>query len=615
MPTYVVAGVLCVLLFGAADADAATIEVTTTEDPGVASCPSATTCSVRAALAAGLTGDTVVLPPGRYALTQGQLILNQPVTIRGAGAALTVIDASALAPATDSRVLSTFALAPVTVADLTVTGGRVQGPVGTMYGVGGGGIRNQGPGPIVLDHAVVEGNSVTADTGGNLGGGGIWSAGSVELRSSVVRSNAVDVSGSNGDSGGGGIMIASGGGNLAATDAAISDNTANVTMKVLPSVGNNGGGGVYQDGHDVVLSETTVAGNTVTVVDPQPDPDHGANGGGGIYQFGNLTDISSSTISGNVAHVPDTDRSGGGGLFDDGEATYITNSTFTANATDAVQGTGTNGGGAIYVDTVHNGVRLAAVTIAGNASASEGGGIAVFTHPSSTPRTVLSVSGSIVAANQSATPGSPNCANLGSILESRGANLADDAGNSCAFAAAGDLAPAPALLGPPAANGGPTSTMLPAAGSPAIDAGDPACRGAQGGPLGLDQRAVVRPQGARCDVGAVEVASAATAPAEIPATPPSVLGVPGAAPAPAVTAPVVTTTGIRRVCARLPRLTRHTLAYARRLLKAASCTAPVRTSRRRLTRTHRQHSGRVVRQDPRPGRSLFTGQRVVLLVD
>ncbi len=611
MPTYVVAGVLCVLLFGAADAGAATIEVTTTQDPPAASCPSATACSVRAALAAGLTGDTVVLPAGRYELTQGQLVLNQPVTIRGAGAALTIIDASALAPATDSRVLDTFALAPVTIADLTVTGGRVQGPVGTMYGVGGGGIRNQGPGPIVLDHAVVEGNSVTADTGGNLGGGGIWSAGSVELRSSVVRSNTVDVSGSNGDSGGGGIMIASGSGNLAATDATISDNTANVTMKSLPSVGNDGGGGVYQDGHDIVLTETTVAGNTVTVIDPQPDPAHGANGGGGIYQFGNLTDISSSTISGNAAHVPDTDRSGGGGLFDDGEATYITNSTFTANMTDAVQGTGTNGGGGIYVDTVHSGVRLAAVTIAGNASASEGGGIAVFTNPSSTPRTVLSIAGSIVAANQSTTPGSSNCANLDSILESRGANLADDPGNSCAFVAAGDLMPAPALLGPLAANGGPTSTMLPASGSPAIDAGDPAgCRSAQGGPLGLDQRAIARPQGARCDIGAVEVAAATTPTEELPATVPGVLPAPGAQPA-----PLVTSTGIRRVCPRLPRLTRHTLAYARRLLKAATCNAPVRSSRQRLTRTHRRHSGRVVRQDPRPGRALFTGQSVVLLVD
>lgn len=55
------------------------------------------------------------------------------------------------------------------------------------------------------------------------------------------------------------------------------------------------------------------------------------------------------------------------------------------------------------------------------------------------------------------------------------------------------------LLGPLADNGGPTRTLLPAAGSPAINAG-----GATACP-GLDQRGVLRPQGAACDIGAAEV--------------------------------------------------------------------------------------------------------------
>jgi hypothetical protein len=57
------------------------------------------------------------------------------------------------------------------------------------------------------------------------------------------------------------------------------------------------------------------------------------------------------------------------------------------------------------------------------------------------------------------------------------------------------------LLGPPANNGGPTLTLLPGAGSPALDrvpSGTVACKP-------VDQRGVSRPQGSACDIGAVEV--------------------------------------------------------------------------------------------------------------
>ena len=62
-------------------------------------------------------------------------------------------------------------------------------------------------------------------------------------------------------------------------------------------------------------------------------------------------------------------------------------------------------------------------------------------------------------------------------------------------------------LGSLAANGGPTPTLLPAPGSPLLDAIPvSACQTA---PLGTgvttDQRGVRRPQGAGCDVGAVEL--------------------------------------------------------------------------------------------------------------
>jgi hypothetical protein len=60
------------------------------------------------------------------------------------------------------------------------------------------------------------------------------------------------------------------------------------------------------------------------------------------------------------------------------------------------------------------------------------------------------------------------------------------------------LADDPAL-GALADNGGPTATMLPQTGSPLIDAGD-----AVSCPT-FDQRGLLRPQGAACDIGSVEV--------------------------------------------------------------------------------------------------------------
>jgi hypothetical protein len=59
------------------------------------------------------------------------------------------------------------------------------------------------------------------------------------------------------------------------------------------------------------------------------------------------------------------------------------------------------------------------------------------------------------------------------------------------------------LLGVLQDNGGATPTTLPGPGSSAVDAGDPATCGSA--PFDIDQRGVSRPQGAGCDLGAVEL--------------------------------------------------------------------------------------------------------------
>lgn len=111
----------------------------------------------------------------------------------------------------------------------------------------------------------------------------------------------------------------------------------------------------------------------------------------------------------------------------------------------------------------------------------------------------LNVENSIVAYGTALANGDGCHVSSGGTLISSGRNI--DTGSSCAFGAA-HLSNTDPLLLPPGSNGGPTPTLLPAATSPAINA-------AIGCPTpATDQRGVVRPQGAACDIGAVELVPA-----------------------------------------------------------------------------------------------------------
>jgi hypothetical protein len=116
--------------------------------------------------------------------------------------------------------------------------------------------------------------------------------------------------------------------------------------------------------------------------------------------------------------------------------------------------------------------------------------------------------GSVVALPQG---GGTNCHDQGPTT-SNGFNFSDDA--SCGFTAATDKQNAgDPGLGALANNGGPTQTRLPQPGSPLIDAIPVAsCQADGASGITTDQRGVTRPQGAACDIGAVEVEQAAPAP-------------------------------------------------------------------------------------------------------
>ncbi|HEY0738464.1 MAG TPA: family 16 glycosylhydrolase [Herpetosiphonaceae bacterium] len=233
-----------------------------------------------------------------------------------------------------------------------------------------------------------------------------------------------------------------------------------------------GGAGVYSGASSgLTIRNSTIRDNTVTGGD-----------GGGVYAFtGTQVTIDRSTISGN------TSSNVGGGIRTLGDA-QIVNSTISGNTAGAW-----HGGAFFHTDGTMSVVNS---TIANNTSPSgASGGAFVGTFGDSSP--TLSLTNTIVAGNSGWQCQAERAGSGLVTLASGGHNLASD--GSCQLTAAGDLPSTAPQLGALADNGGPTRTHLLLSGSPAINAADAAACPA------TDQRGISRPQGAGCDIGAVEV--------------------------------------------------------------------------------------------------------------
>lgn len=283
----------------------------------------------------------------------------------------------------------------------------------------------------------------------------------------------------------------------------------NLTITGGQATGN--GGGIFAAG-PLTLQNTTVSGNRANAA------------GGGIASQGLIT-LTSSTVDSNVS-------SGVGGGISLGPASpgaTVTNSTVSNNV----------GGGIATVPSAEQ-VSVTAVnsTIVGNTNGGSSLGSGIFSGGSTTlvyttvARNVagnfgnidtlrLESFGSVVAESN----GTGNCL---AATTSHGYNYSDD--DLCGFTEPTDREnAADPQLGPLAANGGPTRTLVPEPGSPLIDAipiGSCQADGAAG--ITSDQRGVTRPQGPGCDIGAVEVEVV------VPPVPPE-------PPAPAPAAPVSVT--------------------------------------------------------------------------
>jgi hypothetical protein len=314
---------------------------------------------------------------------------------------------------------------------------------------------------VTIRNMVVDGTGFTSD------GGAVLNEGTLTLDSVTLRSN----SGPNG-----GAIANAAGGLLTVTDCTLFNNTAvsgngggisnlgTATILRTNILSNHagGGGGVSNYG-TLTLQDSTVSGN-----------DTSSNGGGVANRAGTLT-VLGSTISGNSVSLY------GGGIANSATL-YATNSTISGNVA------GAQGGGIGQLNTGSApSMTLTRVTVAFN-GASGGDAMATVSGPSSG-----TVEGSIFSGG---------CI-FGGTNHSNGHNI--DTGGSCFFQLPifppdpSDLTGvADVKLGPLADNGGLTLTHMPAADSPAVDAGSATCSPAN------DQRGVTRPQGAACDIGAVE---------------------------------------------------------------------------------------------------------------
>ncbi len=271
--------------------------------------PSNSICTLRAAIMKANHypggGVTINLPAGTYGLTilpdisddetNGDLNITKTMTINGAGAASTIIDANQI-----DRVLNVAQGATVNISNVTIRNGLVNDT--------GGGIRNYGT--LILNSVVISGNQ----SGSNSAGGGIANEYNLTLNNSMVINNA------GGNAGG---IYNDSTGTVILNHSAVSHNEG--------QAGGYGGGigtsGVFILNQSLVDHNQTDAGSIST--DGQ---------GGGIANFAGVFTSTNSTISNNSA------RGDGGGVLNWGKfVAYYT--TIAGNLADNLAAGSHAGGG------------------------------------------------------------------------------------------------------------------------------------------------------------------------------------------------------------------------------------------------------------------------------
>ncbi|MGQ0593496.1 MAG: choice-of-anchor Q domain-containing protein [Gammaproteobacteria bacterium] len=475
-------------------------------------------------LAAGSTHTLMSPIPDDSLGYSGLPLVTSPITIEGNGSTVRRENG-----APDFRVFTVRRPGQLTLRSTTVSGGKLQGLGGGLFDVD-----LQGGGLLVYEGvAVLENSTVTGNIAG--GGGGISSGGGVlVLNHSTVSSNtAYDNSGGvNSDpcmdfyaylridsstisgnytrgSGGG---VSQFGGTALITNSVIAQNYAGRSCGGLDILGR------FDPGDTTTIVNSTIAGNTAAGTSTNISF---TTFGGGVCNDRSPLTIMNTTVSGNVA-LRQFFASGGGIYNGDGAPLTLINTTISSNRSEGDGGGIGNSGSPITL--IHS-------TITGNVSAStstsadDGGGLFSLSDTVTLRRTLI--------AGNAATGSGPEVRISSGPINVGSHNLFGHSGQSGVVGfspGATDIVPGAglgAILHTTLANnGGPTPTHILIHGSPALDA-SPANGDCQLPETLTDQRGIPRPQGAACDIGAVEGSIAAPPPGPAPSGGCRVNGVPG----------------------------------------------------------------------------------------
>jgi hypothetical protein len=358
-------------------------------------------------------------------------------------------------------------------------------------GVSGGAILNTGP-------LTITNSELAYNTGG--GGGAVyprWSAAVTTISNSVFHDNqATNTAGS----GWGGALLAWDGAPVTVTRSTFASNSARLSggamyifaNSILTMSGSTVSGNQARDGNGLYvqgradITDSTISGNW----------NPGAGDGGGLYNSGvaNLTRVTIS-FSDIIGY--------GGGIYNDGTGTLVLqDSTLYGNSAFSGGGLYANGTTTVINSTVANNVARYKYAYGGgiyvNAAVSMNFVTLLDNQVSGTTSgfgpSIYRGGGTLTIKNSIVKSVSPVCEGGGAIT-SNGFNIATD--GTCSLTQITDKANTDPQLGPLGNHGGATWSALPNPGSPALDAG--AC-----GSVAADQRGVGRPQGAACDIGAVE---------------------------------------------------------------------------------------------------------------
>jgi len=471
-----------VLLVFALDTQAATLTVNDAGDTGPGNC--ASTCTLRDAISASGSGGTIAFAPGLASpitLSQGAMSIDKTLTIQGPGAAKLTISAN-----NASQILVVSAQAAI--SGLTLADGYIAGAAGSdgahgtnsgfiaplpggHGGTGGPGglaggacVQVANTGALVLDHVAVRHCIAYGGSGGKggTGGDGNLNFGYPPLTAGGDGGN----SGAGGDATGGAILVY---GSLSLLNSSVVDGQA---------YGGVGGAGAYggagESGGNFVHGASGVSGAG------------GAARGGAVFVGGSVR-ITNSTIAGSSG----TGGTGGAGV------------TYAFGVTSGGAG-GAARGGLIGMDASSVLADLEFSTLAGGQVVGGSGGIGVsppYIGPTgaingnaiSAAITITALSSVIVDVQS----GASLCA--GVVTAASGSVNLDEDG-SCGFSLQGAFAQ---LFHPLDVNATPWPGYLPLYHSAVIDAAA-TCQDLAAQTVSVDQHDTPRPQGASCDLGAIE---------------------------------------------------------------------------------------------------------------